>query len=136
MQPDGARCYCGKRGCMETQLSLASLLEENETAEDFFANVRLKEPSYLNRWNHFLTDLAKAVNLLHLIYDTDFILGGYIAQYLCEEDLDFVHEKIKQMTPFSEEQDFLLISKMPKHNISIGAALPYIQTFLNNIDMA
>lgn len=135
MKPDGSKCYCGQRGCMETLLSLTSLLEEQETTESFFLKVRSKEPSALNRWNIFLTDVAKAVNMLHLIYDTDFILGGHIAQYLCEEDLAFIHEKIQQMTPFSEAQDFLLISKMPKHNISIGAALPYIQAFLNSPDL-
>ena len=117
---------------METLLSLTSLLEEHENIEDFFTNVRRKEPSFLKRWNTFLTDLARAINLLHLIYDIDFILGGYIAPYLCEEDLAFIHEKIQQMTPFEEPQDFLLISKMPKHNITIGAALPFILEFLNN----
>ena len=130
MQPNGEWCYCGKQGCMETLLSLTSLLEEQESMENFFLKVRSKEPTALNRWNRFLTDLAKAINMLHLIYDTDFILGGYIAPYLCEEDLAFIHEKIQKMTPFLEAQDFLLISKMPKHNISIGAALPYIQEFL------
>ncbi len=100
--------------------------------ENFFQKVRMKEPYCLEQWNTFLTDLARAINMLHLVYDTDFILGGYISQYLCDEDLGFIHEKIQQMTPFTEEQDFLRISKMPEHNISIGAALPYIQAFLNN----
>lgn len=135
MQPDGPRCYCGRKGCMETMLSLTSLLAESETPESFFANVRQKEPSALNRWNLFLTNLAKAVNMLHLIYDTDFILGGYLAQYLHEEDISFLHKQIQQMTPFTEAHDFLLISKMPKHNISIGAALPYIQAFLSSPDL-
>ena len=135
MQPDGSRCYCGRRGCMETMLSLTSLLAKSETPESFFANVRQKEPSALNRWNLFLTNLAKAVNMLHLIYDTDFILGGYLAQYLHEEDISFLHKQIQQMTPFTEAHDFLLISKMPKHNISIGAALPYIQLFLSSPDL-
>ena len=132
MQPDGSKCYCGKRGCMETLLSMTSLLTESEMPENFFAKVRQKDSSALNRWNIFLTNLAKAINMLHLIYDTDFILGGYLAQYLLEEDIAFIHDKIRQMTPFTETPDFLLISKMPKHNISIGAALPYIQKFLSN----
>ena len=130
MQPDGSRCYCGRCGCMETLLSLTALLEEQEDIESFFSKVRSKEGAALERWNTFLTNLAKAINMLHLIYDTDFILGGYIAPYLCEDDLIFIHEKIQQMTPFTEPRDFLLISKMPKHNITIGAALPYIQEFL------
>ncbi len=132
MQPNGPRCYCGKKGCMETLLSMTSLLEENETPEDFFRKVRQKDLQPSNRWHAFLSNLANAVNMLHLIFDTDFILGGYLAQYLCEQDLAFVHEKIQQMTPFPEAHDFLKISKMPKHNICIGAALPYIQSFLDN----
>ena len=120
---------------METMLSLTSLLTESETPDCFFTNVRQKEPSALNRWNLFLTNLAKAINMLHLIYDTDFILGGYLAQYLHEEDISFLHKQIQQMTPFIEAHDFLLISKMPKHNISIGAALPYIQSFLSSPDL-
>lgn len=133
MKPDGALCYCGKRGCMETLCSLNALLSENESLDDFFAEVRRNDTSAQNRWTAFLTELAKAINLLHLIYDTDFILGGYLAPYLCEEDIAFLHEQIRQLTPFAEESDFLLISKMPKHNITIGAALPYIQNFLNTL---
>ncbi len=133
MQPKGSLCYCGKHGCMETLLSLTALLNEREELEDFFLKVRKNEPSAQKRWQLFLTDLSKAVNMLHLIYDTDFILGGYIAPYLCEEDLTFLHEQIRQMTPFPEPSDFILISKMPQHNISIGAALPYVREFLQKI---
>ena len=117
---------------METLLSMTSLLTENEDAEEFFQKVRQKEPAFMERWNTFLINLASSINMLHLVYDTDFILGGYLAQYLCRQDLDFLHERIQEMTPFSESHDFLLISKMPIHNISIGAALPYIQAFLND----
>lgn len=133
MKSDGALCYCGKRGCLETLCSLSALLDEDETLDDFFDKVQRNDTSAQNRWNTFLTELARAVNLLHLIYDTDFILGGYLASYLCEKDIAFLHEQIKQLTPFEEEADFLLISKMPKHNITIGAALPYIQDFLNTL---
>lgn len=133
MQAGGAVCYCGKRGCMETLCSLSALLDAKESLDDFFANLRSGLPDYINRWHHFLMHLAKAINMLHLVYDMDFILGGYLAPYLCEEDLAFIHREIKSMTPFDEATDFLLISKMPKHNISIGVALPYIQTFLDNV---
>lgn len=132
MRPGGTKCYCGRHGCMETLLSLESLLKENETLDEFFRNVRGGDSSASGRWNRFLTDLADAVNMLHLVYDTNFILGGYIAQYLCADDLDFLYERIQQLTPFTEPHDFLLISKMPQHSINIGAALPYIQAFLNN----
>ncbi len=133
MQSEGLPCYCGKTGCMETLCSLTALLTDKESLEYFFENVRKREPSFLKRWQIFLSHLANAINLLHLVYDTDFILGGYLAPYLREEALAFLHEKIRQATPFPESADFLMISKMPEYNISIGAALPYIQAFLNTI---
>ncbi len=133
MEPEGEICYCGKRGCMETLCSLDSLLKERETPEELFQELRRGESSAEERWDVFLLNLAKALNMLHLIFDTDFILGGYLASYLCEKDLAFLHEKIREMTPFAEASDFLLISKMPQHNITIGAALPYIQTFLDTL---
>ncbi len=130
IEPDGAPCYCGKHGCLETLCSLHVLLNENENIDDFFEKVRRGETSFTQRWHIFLTNLARSINMLHLVFDTDFILGGHLAQYLHKEDISFLYGQIREMTPFAEDQDFLLISKMPRHNITIGAALPYIQAFL------
>lgn len=135
MRAEGKRCYCGRQGCMETLLSMSALLDPDETPEAFFERVRHKEAPYAERWETYLTDLADAVNMLHLIFDTDFIFGGYLAQYLCEQDILCLHEKIRDMTPFPEERDFLRISKMPRHNITIGAALPFIQSFLDSLSL-
>lgn len=96
----------------------------------FFEKVHDGQTNAVNRWHQYLSHLARSINLLHLIYDKDFILGGYLAPYLQEKDLSYIHEEIRRMTPFPESQDFLHISKMPKHNITIGAALPYIKEFL------
>lgn len=129
MRDNGIECYCGQVGCMETLCSIKALLTDGETLDSFFTNVRQGNVLCSCRWAAFLTDLAECINLLHLVYDTDFILGGHLAPYLREEDLVFLHEKIRQLTPFCEPADFLGISKMPQDNICIGAALPYIQEF-------
>lgn len=130
MEKDGKLCYCGKHGCMETLCSLSALLGE-ESLDEFFKKKKNGDKEAEKRWNSYLAELARAINMLHLIYDTDFILGGYITPYLTKQDIQILHELINEMTPFEEESDFIQISKMPKHNISIGAALPYIQEFLN-----
>lgn len=130
MEPDGKLCYCGKHGCMETLCSIHSLLKENESLDHFFEEVRSQEEIAQNRWHVYLQHLARSINMLHLIYDKTFILGGYLAPYLNEHDLAFLYMEIEKLTPFPEASDFLQISKMPKHNITIGAALPYIQEFL------
>lgn len=130
MEPDGKLCYCGKHGCMETLCSIHSLLKENESLDHFFEEVRSQEEIAQNRWHVYLQHLARSINMLHLIYDKTFILGGYLAPYLNEHDLAFLYMEVEKLTPFPETSDFLQISKMPEHNITIGAALPYIQEFL------
>ena len=67
---------------------------------------------------------------MHLLYDKTFVLGGYLSSYLEEEDIETLYDEISQMTPFPEVRDYIFISKMPKHSITIGAALPYIREFL------
>ena len=131
MEPEGKLCYCGKHGCMETQCSISALLHEDETLDKFFEKLNARDSEAVARWHDYLQHLAAAINLLHLIYDKDFILGGYLAPYLRKQDISFIHEEIRKLTPFPEARDFLHISKMPKHNITIGAALPYIQEFLS-----
>lgn len=131
-EPDGKPCYCGKRGCIETVCSISALLSQEETLDEFFEKLRHGDASVEERWEKFLKNLATTINLLHLVYDTDFVLGGHLAPYLCDADIRRLHEFIRQLTPFEETQDFILLSKMPTHSITTGAALTYIQDFLDH----
>ncbi len=132
---NGKLCYCGRRGCMETLCSLSALLKEGETLDQFFEIMKHGDPENTRRWHQFLNDLAESINGIHLVNDTDFILGGYLAPYLSLDDIDYIHDRIGEMTPFDEDRDFIQISKMPKHNIAIGAALPFIHGFMTEEDL-
>lgn len=135
VRPQGGElCYCGKRGCLETICSMKALLGD-EDPDSFFQAVRAGAAGPKKRWRTYLTNLAKVINALHLVRDVDFILGGHLAPYLTEEDIRVLYEEIRQLTPFDEASDFILISKMPSHNITVGAALPYIRNFLEDIDL-
>ncbi len=129
IDPKGKQCYCGKRGCIETQCSLSSLLN-GEEEDTFFKALREGDPVVRNRWQVCLHYLALAINDMHLLYDVDYVVGGYLAAHLVKEDIDFLYDEISRMTPFPETRDYIKISKMPKHNITIGAALPFIRGFL------
>ena len=129
IEPKGKICYCGKRGCTETLCSLSSLLD-GEEEDAFFTYLKEGNPDYLERWQTCLHYLAITINNMHLLYDTDFVLGGYLAAHLQDKDIDFLYDEISQMTPFPETRNYIHISKMPKHSITIGAALPYIRDFL------
>ena len=132
--PGGELCYCGKRGCQETLLSVKSLLGDIEP-EVFFEAVRKRRTPEEKAWKDYLVHLAGLIENLSLVNDTDFILGGHLAPFLTEDDIDFLYGQLQEMTPFPLSNDFLFLSKMPSHNITIGAALLYIRPFLKEMDV-
>lgn len=131
MKPRGKICYCGKQGCIETVCSLSALLE-GDTEDAFFDALRAGDPGIRKRYLAFLRCLATAINNMHLLYDTVYVLGGYLAPRILDEDIEYMYDQIASLTPFPETRDYIRISKMPKHNITIGAALPYIRGFLES----
>ena len=131
ISPDGPVCYCGKRGCIEMYCSMTALLVGDDD-EKFFENLRNGDSVCRERWLQYLHHLARAINNSRLLYDTVFVLGGYLAQYLVDADIDILYDEIEKMSPFPEYRDYIQISKMPVHNITIGAALPYINEFLDD----
>jgi N-acetylglucosamine repressor len=131
--PDGPACYCGKKGCMETFSSVNALLEEDETLDYFFQQVRSRIHSYVKRWNSFLDHLAISINNIHLVLNREFILGGHLSAYLTEEDIEILHEKVNEKTAFPSNDPFIYISRSQANGVPIGAAIPFVQSFLNEI---
>ena len=132
VQPRGKECYCGNRGCLETICSISAIIDETGlNEEEFFQALEDGRSVAVKRWKKFLTTLALAINNMHLVYDTTIVLGGYLAAYLDEDDINTLYETIEKLTPFPEERNYIQVSKMPKHSITIGAGLPYIRHFLD-----
>lgn len=114
-------------------LSKHSLLGE-EDEDEFFSKARTAGTKESAKWQEFLLALGSLIGILHLVNDVDFILGGHLAPYIEESDIEVLYDVIRKDCPFEEYNDFILISKMPSHNINIGAALPFITDFLDNAD--
>ncbi|HZH62446.1 MAG TPA: hypothetical protein VEY70_23340 [Metabacillus sp.] len=123
----------GKKGCMETYCSINALLEEGESLDFFFQQVRSGDLSYMERWDAFLDYLAYSINNIHLVINREFILGGHISPYLQQSDIDSLHEKDNERTAFPSKDPFIHISRSPGNGVPIGAAIPFIQAFLNSI---
>ena len=132
--PDGKPCYCGKRGCMETCCSVSALLEWDETLEDFFLHLRKKEHSYEERWLSYLSALTIAIDNLHMVIDYDVILGGSIAPYITDNDIDLLLSKIQKASAFPTDRHFISTASCAGIPIACGAALPYIRKFLESLD--
>lgn len=135
VHPRGELCYCGKRGCWDTLCSMKVLIG-NDDADAFFEAARREGTPEAQRWHTYRKNLARLIEDMHLLHDEEIILGGHLAPYLTEEDIRVLYSEIHRLCPFEEADDYIRISKMPSHNITVGAALPYIQRFLEDIDAA
>ncbi len=131
----GKTCRCGRTGCLETTCNTEAFLPRGETLSEFFEKLRSHSPGHVSRWEHYLSGLARAIYLLHLVYDTRFILGGKIGINLIEDDLTILYQKIDEWMLYPEEHDYLMVSRVPSDRTAAGAALPYIWSYLGREDL-
>lgn len=129
----GRRCYCGKLGCMECYCSADALLRDGETLAGFFSLLREEDREHCQRWTEYLSWLGMALNNIHMVMDSVIVLGGHIAPYLSRDDLDRLFGVIQERTAFPELENFLCLGVQENDIIAIGAAIPFIQSFLGMI---
>ena len=135
INPDGPLCYCGKRGCLETYCSANSLEQASGmTIKEFFPLLREeKSPQLIQIWEDYLKHLAFAMKNLNLVIDAPIIISGYLAPYFTEEDTDYLLEQINSMTPFKLEEEQLLVGTHGQYTPAIGAALFYVEKFIQSV---
>ena len=147
VNPDGPLCYCGNRGCLETYCS-ADALEQTSgmPIPDFFHSLReisrhtadtdtdAKKSSQISQiWEDYLNHLAFAMKNLNLIIDAPIILSGYLASFLTEEDTQYLLKQINAATPFPLRKEQILVGTYGQYTQAAGAALYYVETFLNTL---
>jgi len=147
VKPDGARCGCGRRGCMEAYAGRACMEREARKAEEegektvLFELMRKKQRTRLTSsiWKKALEDkdalatklieralrmmgvgIASAINLT----DVDaVILGGGLGTRLGEEYADRLHEAMRPHIFMPERQPPVLMAELGELSGAIGAAL-------------
>ncbi len=132
--PDGRQCYCGRKGCMDTYCSIDALLEEGEDIDEFFRAVRKGESrEHSARWTDFISTLGTALDSLNSLLDTTIILGGEFANYLTDDDLDFLNRLAADKSTYADIDRYIQISSYRKDSVAVGAALYFIRDFINQI---
>lgn len=135
INPDGPLCYCGNRGCLESYCS-ANSLEHSAGLhiKEFFPSLREgKSPQLTQIWEDYLNHLAFALKNLNLTVDAPVILSGYLAPYFMEEDIDYLLNRINSTSPFPLERDYILVGVHGQYTPAIGAALFYVEQFLQSV---
>lgn len=133
LQENGRQCYCGKRGCMECYCSADALLRAGETPADFFKLMREGVAEQCKRWTEYMQWLALALNNIHMVMDGVIVLGGHIAPYLTQDDLNRLFAAVQARTAFPENDNFLRLGVQEEDIIATGAAIPLVRSFLVSI---
>ncbi len=130
--PNGAECYCGKRGCLEAYCSVKNLIAGlAPTLDLFFTHLRAGEQLYQIRWNQFLLHLAIAIDNLQMALNCDVILGGHLAPYLSQTDLDTLTLMVTKDSAFNHGRPAIRLEQ--NSCIARGAALYHIRQFIDSI---
>ena len=135
VNPDGPLCYCGNHGCLETYCS-ANALEQSAgmPVKEFFPLLREKKsPRLAEHWEDYLNHLAFAMKNLNLIIDAPIIISGYLAPYFTEEDITYLLEHINTGAPFTLDKDQILVGTHGQYTPAIGAALYYVEKFIQSV---
>ncbi len=132
---EGPLCYCGNRGCLETYCS-ANALEQSSglPVKEFFPLLREeKSPRITQIWEDYLNHLAFAMRNCNMVIDAPIIISGYLASYITEQDIEYLYQRIHSSTPFSLDREHILVGVHGQYTPAIGAALFYIEQFLQSI---
>lgn len=133
MIPGGRECYCGKKGCAECYCSASALLENQMELDEFFARKGNGDSHCQKKWEEYLYYLSVLINNLHMVMENTVILGGHITPYFTEGDVEELRKKVLELSTFRDPTDYILSGKCRNDAVSIGAALPFIKEFLQNL---
>lgn len=131
--PDGRLCYCGQKGCTNAYLNARLLANlAGGKMDQFFRNVECGAEPCRSAFQEYLHYLAVAVNNLRMNYDCDIVLGGYVGSYMTPY-LDDFREMVQSRNRFRDDGSFIRACRHRYEAAAIGAALFYIDRFIQAI---
>ncbi|MDR1795883.1 MAG: ROK family transcriptional regulator [Clostridiales Family XIII bacterium] len=133
--PNGRKCYCGQKGCVDPYCSALRLTEglgKDEDLDIFFKKLEQKDPECEKTFTTYLYHLALAVNNTRMLFDCNIILGGYVGAYM-DAHLAKLKGLLANLTPFEDNADYVQVCKWKSDAIAAGAAIRYIDEFIKAI---
>lgn len=127
--PDGELCACGRRGCLEAYCSTDALADDTD---EFFEKLSQKDPIAKHKWDNYCRHLSIGIHNIRTCFGCDIVIGGSISSYL-EQYIDDIKSRLKLLTPFDEDLNYIKMGKCSNKANGIGVALHFIQKYLQNI---
>ncbi|MCD8349548.1 MAG: ROK family transcriptional regulator [Planctomycetaceae bacterium] len=131
--PDGKKCYCGKKGCLDAYCAATTLsrLSRGDIGR-FFTQLKQGDAKVVEAWNAYLDWLAIAVNSLRMIFDYDVVIGGYIGAYI-DEYLGDLRRRAACRNTFNDSGEYITACRHKTEASAVGAALMQIEKFIDSI---
>ncbi len=129
----GKRCYCGKKGCLDSYCAAGCLSEVADgKLEHFFRLLDQGKTKAIKAWDSYTDYLAIAVNNIHMLLDCEVVLGGYVGSYMGVHIQD-LWEKVAERNSFGEKEPFVRACGYKEAAAALGAALKVTETFVSQI---
>ncbi len=131
--PDGKRCYCGMKGCLDAycNATVLSKLARGDIGR-FFVKLRSGDAKAAAAWDAYLDSLAIAANSLRMVLDYDIVVGGYVGAHI-DAYLDELRARAAKRNTFNESGDYIKACKHKTEASAVGAALMQIENFIDSI---
>lgn len=128
------KCYCGRIGCFDTMCNANILASHtNGNLERFFFLLEQHDSKVEKVWNQYLDHLALAIHNLHLLFDFDIIVGGYVGSFIAPYMTD-LYDRINSTSFFDEKaEDYVIPCKHKIEATAAGAAIRFIKDFIDSI---
>lgn len=131
--PGGRLCTCGQKGCVEAYCSTDRLsVDLGCTLDDFFRELTRGNATYREVWDKYLKHLALEVHNLSMALDCTILLGGALAPYL-PPYLPELERRVRVLDPFGKHNHTIAVSPLGDKAPPLGAALRYIQHFIETV---
>jgi len=131
--PNGRKCYCGQKGCVDAYCSAKILSDStNGKIAEFFRLLSLNNSQQQVLWEEYLTHLVVTINNLRMLYDCNVILGGYAGAYM-DEYIEYIRELVAAKNTFEVDGSYLYVCKYKLEATAVGAALQQVESFMNNV---
>lgn len=133
LYPEGRPCYCGKKGCMEAYCSANALQQEaGEPLKQFFQAMRSGCRERTAVWHRYLRNLAMGINNIRMLFDCEYIIGGYLHSFMEEQDFFLLAQYAKEECSFQSTDIRLVHSAFTDDSAAPGAGIFLVKRFLNS----
>ena len=110
-----------------------ALTEDGESLSGFFSVLEQGEQEHRQRFNGWLGNVAQAIRNIRSMLAGDIIIGGEAAHYLDDDDVTTLKRLVEERSAFHTDHFTLRKSLCLDNQNEIGAALRFVQTFIDEI---